>query len=137
MIGFMEMTAAIMKRIGRLFGFVSMKELYKDAYLWATMEMRDGYTFDALDVSRIAFPIVWARGTTTDDRTGKHLETNGNDGIKERVASLTGTEDVSHTTKRDEGEKNEMHNMKKKEEKKKETKKEKNESVESQRRCKL
>ena len=32
---------------------------YRNAYLWATLEMRDGDPLTALDSSRLAFPVVW------------------------------------------------------------------------------
>lgn len=58
--------------IGKYFGRRALRRLgvfqaghwyeddYRNAYLWATLEMRDGAPLNATDSSRLAFPVVWS-----------------------------------------------------------------------------
>lgn len=47
------------RRCAHFMGLLSDSHMYRDAAIWAGWEMKDGQPLDAIDIARIAFPVVW------------------------------------------------------------------------------
>lgn len=58
---------AVARRAAWAVGMLSDEEFYEEAHVWAMHEMRDGDAFDAREVGKIAFPIVWRRQGRSGD----------------------------------------------------------------------